>query len=56
MDRVWQAAGQPGFARRRVFDARLGQTLLHHGVTELATANAKDFAGLGFERVFSPFE
>lgn len=56
MDRIWQAAGEPGFARRHVFDARLGLTLLHHGVTELATANVKDFAGLGFERVFSPLE
>jgi len=56
MDRVWRAAGEPGFARRRVFDARLGLTLLHHGVTEFATANVKDFTGLGFERVFSPLE
>jgi len=50
------AAAAPGFARRRVFDARLGLTLLHHGVTEFATANVKDFAGLGFQRVFSPLE
>jgi toxin-antitoxin system PIN domain toxin len=56
MSAVWKAAGEPGFARRRVFDARLGLTLLHHGVTELATANVKDFAGLGFRRVFNPLE
>jgi toxin-antitoxin system PIN domain toxin len=54
MDGVWRAAREPGFARRRVFDARLGLTLRHHGVTEFATANVKDFAGLGFQRVFSP--
>lgn len=54
MDGVWNAAAAPGFARRRVFDARLGLTLLHHGVTDLATANLKDFAGLGFRRVFNP--
>lgn len=56
MDAVWKAAGEPRFARRRVFDARLAFTLLHHGVTELATANVKDFGGLGFQRVFNPLE
>ena len=55
-DRVWRAAGEPGYARRRIFDARLGLTLVHHGVGEFATANVKDFAGLGFERVFDPLE
>ena len=56
MDAVWKAAGAPGFPRRRLFDARLGYTLLHHGVTEFATANVKDFQGLGFRRVFNPLE
>ena len=56
MDPVWKVAAEPGFARRRVFDARLGLTLLHHGVTDFATVNLKDFAGLGFRRVFNPFE
>ncbi len=56
MDRVWKAAAEPGFARRRLFDARLGLTLLHHGVTEFATANVKDFDHLGFQRVFNPLE
>jgi toxin-antitoxin system PIN domain toxin len=35
----WRLAGQPGFARRRIFDARIVLTLFHHGVTDLATAN-----------------
>ncbi|MBI2892103.1 MAG: PIN domain-containing protein [Deltaproteobacteria bacterium] len=56
MDAVWRAAAIPGFARRRVFDARLALTLLHHGVQELATCNVKDFDGLGLARVWSPFE
>jgi len=54
MDRVWAAAARPGVARRHVFDARLAHTLLDHGVTELATRNTRDFAGLGFARVFDP--
>jgi toxin-antitoxin system PIN domain toxin len=54
MDQVWTFAGQPGVARRRLFDARLGFTLRHHGVSELATRNTKDFDGIGFERVWDP--
>jgi toxin-antitoxin system PIN domain toxin len=54
MDGVWKAAAAPGFARRRVFDARLALTLLHHGVKEFATANVAGFAGLGLPRVFNP--
>jgi predicted nucleic acid-binding protein len=54
MDQVWTFAGQPGVTRRRLFDARLGFTLRHHGVGELATRNTKDFDGIGFERVWDP--
>jgi uncharacterized protein len=54
MDQVWQRASRPGFARRRIFDARIALTLLHHGVTELATANVKDFEEFGFRRVWNP--
>lgn len=54
MDEVWRLAGQPGFARRRVFDARIALTLIHHGVTDMATANVKDFADFGFTRVWNP--
>ena len=54
MDDVWEAAGQPGVARRRVFDARLAIALRHHGVTDFATANGKDFAGFGFAKVWNP--
>jgi uncharacterized protein len=52
---VWREAGQDGFAYRRIFDVRLAATLLHHGVTDFATCNGKDFAGLGFTRVWNPF-
>lgn len=54
MDEVWRLAGVEGFARRRVFDARLALTLRHEGVTRFATANVKDFEGLGFEEVWNP--
>lgn len=54
MDEVWAFAAKSGFAFRRIIDVRLAQTLLHHGVTEFATANVKDFAKVGFERVWNP--
>jgi len=54
MDRVWKLARREDFSRRRIFDVRLGETLRHHGVTHLATANVKDFQGLGFEKVWNP--
>lgn len=56
MDKVWQKAREDGFARRRIYDIRLGLTLLHHGVTRFATFNVKDFQDLGFERVWNPFD
>lgn len=56
MDRVWKTAGIEGFARRRIFDVRMAETLKHHGVTHFATVNVKDFQGLGFEKVWNPLE
>ncbi len=53
-DRLWRIAAQPSFAFRRIYDARLAFTLLDQGVTEFATANTKDFTGLGFSRVWNP--
>jgi toxin-antitoxin system PIN domain toxin len=54
MAKLWQHASTDGFARRKVFDIRLGLTLRHHGVTDFATANGKDFQNLGFRRVWNP--
>ena len=56
MAEVWERAKATDFARRRIIDARLALTLLHHGVTELATANVRDFQGFGFVRVWNPIE
>jgi predicted nucleic acid-binding protein len=54
MEPAWTAAAAPRFARRRIYDARLALTLRHHGVTEFATSNVKDFQGFGFTRVWNP--
>ncbi len=54
MEKVWGEAAHPGFAFRRIIDLRLAQTLRHHGVTDFATSNEKDFQGLGFSRVWNP--
>ena len=54
MDQVWPLAAADNFPRRKIFDVRLAKSLQSHGVTRLATANAKDFENLGFERVWNP--
>ena len=51
---IWREASQDGFAYRKIFDVRLAATLLHHGALDFATRNTKDFAGLGFARVWDP--
>ncbi|NQX00257.1 PIN domain-containing protein [bacterium] len=54
MAEVWERAAQKDFAFRRIIDLRLALTLRHHGVTEFATTNEKDFGGQGFIRVWNP--
>jgi toxin-antitoxin system PIN domain toxin len=56
MGEVWAMASGPDFAIRRIIDARLALTLRHFGVNEFATANGKDFEGLGFTRVWNPLQ
>lgn len=51
---LWQRAAAPGIARRRIYDTRTALALRAFGVTEFATANVKDFEGLGFARVWNP--
>lgn len=53
-DRLWQVAARRQFPSRRVYDARLGLSLVQQGVSELATANVKDFQDLGFRKVWNP--
>jgi toxin-antitoxin system PIN domain toxin len=54
MAAVWASAGAAQFPRRKLIDLRLALTLQHHGVTELATANVRDFQDAGFARVWNP--
>jgi len=51
---LWKAASAKGFPRRRIIDQRMAIMLLEQGVREFATANVRDFKGLGFERVWNP--
>ncbi len=53
-DALWPRLRDRNFARRRTYDLRAALSLLDHGVTEFATANVKDFQGLGFARVWNP--
>jgi len=54
MEGIWMEAANPGFTFRRIIDVRLACTLVHHGMTEFATPNEKDFAEQGFSRVWNP--
>ena len=56
MNDIWPAAAPSGFARRRIYDARLALTLRHYRVREFATSNVKDFEGFGFSRLWNPLE
>jgi len=51
---IWRLAAGSAFPRRAIYDARLAHTLRHHGVTEFATRNVRDFQNFGFLRVWDP--
>ena len=53
-DTFWQKARAKDFAFRRLYDARSALTMTAQGVTEFATVNVKDFAGMGFRKVWNP--
>lgn len=53
-EKLWRRVAQPGIAYRALFDARLALTLRHHGVTEFATRNVRDFQDYGFTHVWDP--
>ena len=55
-DALWKQACMKGFAFRRLYHARSALTMISQGVTEFATANVKDFEGLGFRRVWNPLK
>lgn len=51
---LWKWAGGEVPAFRHIIDARLALTLLHHGVTDFATANIKDFRSFPFRKIWNP--
>ena len=53
-EQLWRWARSTSSAFRRTIDARLALTLQHHGVTEFAAANVKDFEEFGFQRLWNP--
>jgi len=52
--KLWHWASTTGSSFRRIIDARLAFTLLHHGVTEFATANVTEFKSFQFDKVWNP--
>lgn len=55
-DELFQIMARDGIAYRRIYDTRTALALRHHGVTEFATTNVKDFKGFHFARVWNPIE
>ncbi len=53
-DTLWKRARSKDFAFRKIYDTRSALTMTAQGVTEFATANVKDFEGLGFRKVWNP--
>ena len=54
--KIWHWAERDNGSFRRIIDARIALTLRHHGVTEFATANVKDFKNMGFQKVWNPLK
>ncbi len=55
-DELWQKVSEKSFAFRRIYDVRTALSMVDQGVTEFATANTKDFQGVGFSKVWNPLE
>ncbi len=53
-DTLWKRARSKDLAFRKIYDTRSALTMTAQGVTEFATANVKDFEGLGFRKVWNP--
>ena len=56
MNAVWRRAASKNFARRRIHDVRLAETLKYWGVDEFHTRNTRDFADLGFRILSNPLD
>jgi len=53
-DALWAKLRDPKTPRRRIYDLRLGMSLVAQGVTDFATVNLRDFQGMGFRKVWNP--
>lgn len=53
-DALWSNLRDPRTPRRRIYDLRLGMSLVAQGITDFATVNLKDFQGIGFKKVWNP--
>ena len=56
MNAVWRRAAGRNFARRRIHDVRLAETLKYWGVDEFHTRNTRDFEDLGFRILNNPLD
>ena len=56
MNAVWRRAASRNFARRRIHDVRLAETLKYWGVDEFHTRNVHDFNDAGFRVLSNPLE
>ena len=56
MNAVWRKASERNFARRRIHDVRLSETLKYWGVDEFYTRNTRDFEDAGFRILSNPFD
>ncbi len=56
MNAVWRRAASKTFARRRIHDVRLAETLKYWGVDEFYTRNVRDFEDLGFRILSNPLD
>lgn len=54
--KLWSWAAHDKQPMRRIIDARIGFTLMHHGVTHFATTNVRDFQRMGFAKVWNPLK
>ena len=56
MNAVWRRATSRNFARRRIHDVRLAETLKYWGVDEFYTRNTRDFADAEFRILSNPLD
>jgi predicted nucleic acid-binding protein len=56
MEPTWKATQKLSGQAYKIFDYRLGYTLLRAGVTNFATRNVKDFKEIGFKNLHNPID